>query len=229
VRHGGQAVLVVRRPAQFQVGRVIGNPVDAVTGLVELLQHRRVLVCDVGKLGQTAGGISAQSVASVPPAPADMDTMAGRSSYSPLKRSAVRRRSKSVLNAECSASMSAAIAGSPVASSLSSTRSSARRWTSCQSASSVRSASASRITRWACCGSSHRSGWAAWSSNPLRRSVLPPRSKPPRGRVDPAGEIADGGGFHQLLARTSWSRIGRSSMIFNAVLLRATTGLTQGQ
>ena len=40
--------------------------------------------------------ISAQSVASVPPAPALIDSIAGRSSYSPENRSAVRSRAKSV-------------------------------------------------------------------------------------------------------------------------------------
>ena len=42
-------------------------------------------------------------------------------------------------------------------------------------------------------------------------------------------ELADGGAVHQLRPRRSCRRSGRSSMMRRAVLLRATTGFTQGQ
>ena len=67
------------------------------------------------------------------------------------------------------------------------------------------------------------------SSSATRRS-LASRSKPPRGRPDPLDEVPDGRGIQaQFRTWRSWSRIGRSSISRRAVLLRATTGFTQGQ
>ena len=72
--------------------------------------------------------ISVQSVASVPPAPALIDRSAGRSSYSPEKRSAVRSREKSVSSEAKSRSSSASssASGASYRSSTAASRSSAR-------------------------------------------------------------------------------------------------------
>jgi len=57
---------------------------------------------------------------------------------------------------------------------------------------SSRSASASRRTFWASRWSSQKPGSAALASSSERRSSRPARSKTPRGRGDPGGEVADG-------------------------------------
>lgn len=57
---------------------------------------------------------------------------------------------------------------------------------------SSRSASASRRVFWASRWSSQKPGSAAVASSLARRRSLPARSKTPRGRGDPGGEVADG-------------------------------------
>ena len=57
---------------------------------------------------------------------------------------------------------------------------------------SSRSASASRRTFWASRWSSQKPGSDALASSSERRSSRPARSKTPRGRGDPGGEVADG-------------------------------------
>ena len=110
-----------------------------------------------------------------------------------------------------------------------------------QIASSSRRPSASRRTRWASRWSDQKSGWEVRSSSAVSSSCLgrkvkdAPRSRgrgPPglgsaRGPWTTGCRVCDGGG--QPRARRSWSSSGRSSMIFRAVLLRATTGFTHGQ
>ncbi len=110
----------------------------------------------------------------------------------------MRSRSNSADSAAYSASRSASRSLSPAESSASSSRSSARRSTSRQVLSSSRRPSASRSVRCAARESSQRSGADARSSSARRRSALASRSKPPRGRVDPACEVADGGDLQRL-------------------------------
>src|SRR5688500_18842156 len=141
--------------------------------------------------------ISAQSVASVPPAPALMLTMALRSSYGPEKSSAVRTRSKSAWIALYSASSSAVMSdSSDSVASPNSSRSLERRTSVCHVSISSRRPSASRITFCAARWSDQKSGALASSSSARRRSALASRSKPPRGRVDPLDQIADLGQLH---------------------------------
>ena len=91
-------------------------------------------------------------------------------------------------------------------------------------------------------GRDQKSGWDARSSSARQLLCLGGRSKTPRGRVDPGDQVSDQRVVHrttgcpvclacggQPRARRSWSSSGRSSMILSAVLLRATTGFTQGQ
>src|SRR5688500_760452 len=142
--------------------------------------------------------ISAQSVASVPPAPALIDRIAERSSCSPEKSRAVRSRPKSFSSAEAffSSSASSSASGLSASSSSATSRSSARESTSRQVSSSERSPSASRSTFWAPRWSSQNPGsWVSASSWPTR-SDLASRSKTPRGRPDPFGQVADGGRVH---------------------------------
>src|SRR5574337_708148 len=140
--------------------------------------------------------IWAQSVASVPPAPALMVRIASRSSYGPLNRRAVRSRSKSAASPSASSATSAASSGSASANSSSSARSDPRRSSPPHRANSSRKPSASRMTRRAPRVSSQKPGSMAWASSTLRRAALAGRSKTPRGRPDPFGQLADGTGVH---------------------------------
>ena len=175
--------------------------------------------------------ISAQSVASVPPAPALIVTSAPRWSYSPEKRRAVRSRSNVTRSVSASRSISASISASSASAAMSASSSSpvARDSMSCQVASSVWRPSASRRIRWAARWSSQNPGTPISALSSATRASFAGRSKTPRGRVDPPGKLAQAGPVHQALPRTSCRRIGRSSMSRRAVLLRATTGFTHAQ
>ena len=66
--------------------------------------------------------------------------------------------------------------------------------------SSERSASASRRTLWAARWSSQNPGALVSASSWATRSALASRSKAPRGRLDPFGQVADGGRVHLVPA-----------------------------
>ena len=129
----------------------------------------------------------------------------------------------------------------PRARSASSARSRARVSTPRQMASSSRRPSASRRTFCASRWSAQKSGsrGALVERGQLLLPWRPGQSRPEvawtratRSRIS-AWSIDDGVGVSsvrlQPRARRSWSSSGRSSMILSAVLLRATTGFTQGQ
>src|SRR6185437_6320292 len=145
--------------------------------------------------------IAAQSVASVPPAPALMLRIAGRSSYSPENRSWVRSRLKSRSRSSTERSTSASSSASPAswASSRAVSMSSVRARRPVHSSISARRPSASRSTSCAARLSSQKPGSEARWSRSLRRSCLPGRSKTPRGRSDPLHQVADARGVHLVL------------------------------
>src|SRR5206468_12447965 len=119
-------------------------------------------------------------------------------SYSPEKRSAVRSRSKSRSSAAAVRSSSAVSSASPDSSTSSSvaTRSSTRPSNPRQSSISERRPSASRRTFWAARWSSQNPGSVVSASSWATRRSLASRSKTPRGRPDPLGQVANGGRVH---------------------------------
>jgi hypothetical protein len=124
--------------------------------------------------------------------------MADRSSCSPLNSRAVRSRAKSRSRDVASRSSSAcrSASGSSSRSSTAASRSAARVSRSRQVSISVRRPSASRRTFWASRWSSQNPGSLVRLSSWVTRSCLASRSKTPRGRPDPFGQVADGGGVH---------------------------------
>ena len=118
--------------------------------------------------------MSAQSVASVPPAPALIERTAFFASYSPLNRSSVRSRSNSVARAAASRSRSASVSasGDSARSSASSVMSFARFSIARQRATSSRRPSASRVTFCASRWSSQNPGSMARASSSATRIFL---------------------------------------------------------
>ena len=125
-----------------------------------------------------------------------MVTMASASAYSPLKRSEVRAFSKSPSRSAAFDETSSCSPWSPSdsASSKSSPRSRAAVVSSFQRVSSSRSPSASRAsfraTRW----SSQKPGASIAASISARRAAFVTGSKTPRGRLDAAEQVPQGGG-----------------------------------
>jgi hypothetical protein len=144
--------------------------------------------------------MSAQSVASVPPAPALIERMAPPWSYSPEKRRAVRSRPKSASRAATSRSSSALSSASPDSSTSSRVvrTSSARPSKPRHSSTSERRPFASRRTFWADRWSSQKPGSLVSASSCETRRSLASRSKMPRGRPNPLGQVANRGRVHSV-------------------------------
>ena len=122
--------------------------------------------------------------------------MASASAYSPLKRSEVRAFSKSLSRSAAFAETSSCSpwSASDSASSKSSPRSRAAVVSSLQRVSSSRSPSASRASRRATRWSSQKPGASIAASISARRAAFVTGSKTPRGCLDAAEEVSQGGG-----------------------------------
>src|SRR5258705_5553091 len=144
--------------------------------------------------------ISAQAVAAVPPAPALIERIAPPWSYSPEDRRAVGSRPKPASSAATSRSSSAVSSASPDSSTSSRVvrTSSERASRPRHSSISERSPLASRRTFWADRRSSQKPGSLVSASSWETRLSLASRSKMPRGRPNPLGQVANRGGVHSV-------------------------------